>query len=49
MNTLVLMTIIIFAFIVIMTIVLNFVEKERIQLMGDFLEKVLSIIFKNKK
>ena len=49
MNTLVLMILIIFSFIVIMTIVLNFVEKERIPLMIEFFEKVLTVFFKNKK
>lgn len=54
MNTLILSLIIIFVFIFMMTIVLNFVEKDRIPLMADFFEKVLpkiplSKIFSKKK
>lgn len=32
---------IVFGFIIVMTLILNFVEKDRIPMMGDFFEKVL--------
>lgn len=44
MNTLTRFLIIILVFILLMTIVLNYVEKDRIPLMADFFEKVLSKI-----
>jgi hypothetical protein len=44
MNTFIRSLIIILVFIVIMTIILNFVEKERIPLMANFFEIVLSKI-----
>lgn len=49
MNTFILSLIIILTFIFLMTIVLNFVEKDRIKLMADFFEKVLANLFKYKK
>ncbi|SDY04311.1 hypothetical protein SAMN05444338_12417 [Flavobacterium degerlachei] len=54
MNSLLLSLIFILVFIFLMTIVLNFVEKDRIPLMADFFEKVLpkiplSKIFTKKK
>lgn len=32
---------IVFGFVIVMTLILNFVEKDRIPMMGDFFEKVL--------
>ncbi|MNX93238.1 hypothetical protein D3C86_1254150 [compost metagenome] len=54
MDTAVQLVKVILVFIFVMTIVLNFVEKDRIPLMGDFFEKVLprlpiSKIFSRKK
>lgn len=44
MNQTTLLVTIFLGFIFIMTILLNFVEKERISLMGDFFKKVLPSI-----
>ncbi|SEP23462.1 hypothetical protein SAMN05444671_4687 [Flavobacterium sp. CF108] len=41
MNTILLSLIIVLVFIVVMTIILNFVEKDRIPLITNFFEKVL--------
>jgi hypothetical protein len=54
MNAIPLTLLIILVFIFLMTILLNFVEKDRITLMADFFEKVLpkipfSKIFSRKK
>lgn len=54
MNTLVLLVIAVLIFIPVMTIILNFVEKDRIPLMANFFEKVLpripfSKMFSRKK
>lgn len=54
MNTIVLLVIAVLVFILMMTIILNFVEKDRIPLMATFFEKVLpkipfSKMFSGKK
>lgn len=54
MNTILLSLIIVLVFIVVMTIILNFVEKDRIPLITNFFEKVLpkipfTKIFSGKK
>lgn len=41
MNTILLSLIIVLVFIIVMTIILNLVEKDRIPLMANFFEKVL--------
>lgn len=47
-KTILLIIIAAFVFIVVMTIILNFVEKDRILLMATFFEKVLPKILFNK-
>lgn len=54
MKTILLSLLIVLVFIVVMTIILNFVEKDRIPLMTNFFEKVLpkipfSKMFQGKK
>ncbi len=54
MDTIVQLVIVIFVFIFVMTIVLNYVKKDRIPLIGDFFVKVLprlpiSKMFSQKK
>lgn len=48
-NPIILFFLIVFCFIIIMTILLNKVEKDRIPLMADFFEKVLASILNKKK
>jgi hypothetical protein len=47
-NTFTQLVIIIFGFIIVMTILLNFVEIERIPLMADFFVKVLASVLSYK-